>query len=172
MNGIRRCDHCGRSYTFKNTLSKYCSRACSYRARKTDPEWLERRRAKGRSYQRDRYQQNAEPIKAKESARRASRQRFLVAVKTTCGCIDCGTRDGELHFDHRSGDDKRFTLARGQSHSWLVILAEIEKCDVRCAPCHVRRHKERIGLEGRADRHAAHQREYRQRRKIVYERST
>lgn len=69
----------------------------------------------------------------------ASRRRFLEAVRTTCGCVDCGTREGTLHFDHRLGSEKEFHF-RHVGYSWSRLIAEVEKCDVRCASCHPRRH--------------------------------
>jgi hypothetical protein len=68
-----------------------------------------------------------------------SKRRFLAAVKETCGCIDCGAREGRLDFDHRPGTTKLFSLAHPRC-SWARLLAELEKCDVRCASCHTRRH--------------------------------
>ena len=67
------------------------------------------------------------------------KRRFLTAVKETCGCIDCGTREGRLDFDHRPGTIRLFNLAHPRC-SWARLLAELEKCDVRCASCHTRRH--------------------------------
>jgi hypothetical protein len=69
---------------------------------------------------------------------RGSVDRFLRAVKETCGCIDCGRREGVLHFDHRPGTAKEFepSFAPTVCHA----LLEIAKCDVRCASCHGYRH--------------------------------
>lgn len=72
--------------------------------------------------------------------RRRSRQRFITAVKTTAGCIDCGTCEGKLDFDHRPGTKKDFRLALCGGKSWPRIVAEMEKCDVRCGSCHLLRH--------------------------------
>jgi hypothetical protein len=70
---------------------------------------------------------------------KASRRRFVAAVKETCGCIDCGTHAGRLDFDHRPGTVKEFNLAHPWA-SWARLLAEIDKCDVRCIRCHAIRH--------------------------------
>ena len=53
-------------------------------------------------------------------------------------CVDCGNPDPRvLEFDHVRGE-KRYNVSdlRRLRFSWPVILAEIEKCDVRCANCH------------------------------------
>lgn len=56
-------------------------------------------------------------------------------------CVDCGETDVlVLEFDHRNPETKRwaigFIVAR---KPWRFVLAEIAKCDVRCANCHRRR---------------------------------
>ncbi len=80
---------------------------------------------------------------AKECARAQaycdSKLRFLKAVKETIGCIDCGTNERRLDFDHRPGTVKEFTLGKPRV-SWARLLIELEKCDVRCVSCHARRH--------------------------------
>ncbi len=56
-------------------------------------------------------------------------------------CVDCGESDlAVLEFDHVDKDGK--IMAIGQMigrRSWKAILAEIEKCVVRCANCHRKR---------------------------------
>ena len=61
-------------------------------------------------------------------------------------CVDCGETDPVvLQFDHLR--DKRKDVAdMCRSFSWRVILAEIEKCEVRCANCHARRTARERGL--------------------------
>jgi hypothetical protein len=75
-------------------------------------------------------------------AYRNTRARFLRSVKLTCGCIDCGYREeaARLHFDHRNGTVKLFNPSDGVKRPWSVLLAEIEKCEIRCGSCHSRRH--------------------------------
>lgn len=90
--------------------------------------------------------------RARHAARQASRTRFIQAVKLTVGCVDCGYADdpAELHFDHRDGETKEFNIAVGWGLSLTRIVAEIEKCEVRCNPCHQRRHGlKRGGLQRR-----------------------
>jgi hypothetical protein len=55
-------------------------------------------------------------------------------------CVDCGEADPVvLEFDHVRGEKVR-GIARMMSgtHSVKTIMAEIGKCDVRCANCHRR----------------------------------
>ena len=77
---------------------------------------------------------------ASSAARISARRAALSAIKKERGCVDCGRRDGELHFDHRPDEVKLFTVSQGVDRSWVCLLAEIAKCDVRCNACHPRRH--------------------------------
>ena len=57
-------------------------------------------------------------------------------------CVDCGESDPDvLGFDHRRLEDKSFNISTllSAGYSWDKVLAEIRKCDVRCANCHQRR---------------------------------
>ena len=76
---------------------------------------------------------------------RANQQRAL-AYLLEHPCVDCGEADPVvLEFDHRG--DKAFTVGAALHWHvrWEVIADEIEKCEVRCANCHRRRHAEEAG---------------------------
>jgi hypothetical protein len=57
-------------------------------------------------------------------------------------CVDCGASDPVvLEFDHVDPSTKREAvgfLARS-GYPWPTVLAELDKCQVRCANCHRRR---------------------------------
>lgn len=59
-------------------------------------------------------------------------------------CIDCGESDPVvLDFDHRNPEEKTMGIADLigiNQASNETLLREIEKCDVRCANCHRRKH--------------------------------
>ena len=75
--------------------------------------------------------------------RRANHQRVLARLLEH-PCVDCGEDDPVvLDFDHRG--DKVANVSAMLSRAWATIVAEIEKCDVRCANCHRRRTAERLG---------------------------
>lgn len=58
--------------------------------------------------------------------------------KSTHPCVDCGESDPlVLDFDHRDGATKKFNVHARQV-SLEILMAEIAKCDVRCANCHRR----------------------------------
>jgi len=69
-------------------------------------------------------------------------RRFVLAYKTSLGCVDCGEQDPVvLDFDHVRGRKiGRVSSMRAQGWSLLTIVREIEKCELRCANCHRRRH--------------------------------
>lgn len=60
------------------------------------------------------------------------------AIKLKSGCVDCGynARPEALQFDHVDPATKLFGIARGMTYSIEMIMAEIAKCEVRCANCH------------------------------------
>lgn len=55
-------------------------------------------------------------------------------------CVDCGESDRVvLEFDHVRGE-KLFNISMAvRDAAWSKLIAEIEKCDVRCVNCHLRR---------------------------------
>jgi hypothetical protein len=73
---------------------------------------------------------------------RRLRWEFLLAHP----CIDCGCADPMvLQFDHRSEKVTEVSRLLQSSADWTEVLAEIEKCDVRCANCHRRKTALTIG---------------------------
>lgn len=71
------------------------------------------------------------------------RMAALQAIKMERGCVDCGYREhpAALQFDHRDPATKHRwagggSLAQHITRRWTDVLAEVEKCDVRCANCH------------------------------------
>jgi hypothetical protein len=96
------------------------------------------------------YRENADKIKAQRNQpeRRAARlaaaaernlrfRAFLARWKLAAGCADCGyaAHPAALDFDHVRGE-KSFNICDGGTRRHAVLLAELEKCVVRCANCH------------------------------------
>jgi hypothetical protein len=76
--------------------------------------------------------------------RRIQIQSKVNEIKSNSPCLDCG---GSFHpvamdFDHVRGT-KKYGISNMVSRRMPLdtILKEIEKCEVRCAPCHRTRHK-------------------------------
>lgn len=89
----------------------------SYRA--THPEWRANQAVKNRRRKRDR----------------------LDGLKVGKACMDCGVEypPPVLQFDHRPGEVKEFDVSQGYGYSLERVLAEVAKCDLVCANCHVLR---------------------------------
>jgi hypothetical protein len=67
---------------------------------------------------------------------------YVAAYLAKYPCVDCGETDPVvLEFDHRADAVKRFNIgsALQRRFSLKTVIAEIEKCDVRCANCHRRK---------------------------------
>lgn len=85
---------------------------------------------------------NPESVRAKVRRHQEAKRRRVDAYKLERGCADCGYRKcaAALTFDHVRGE-KRFQVAAKAGHGWERLLAEMEKCEVRCANCHAERHE-------------------------------
>lgn len=66
------------------------------------------------------------------------RHLWLNAYKLEHGCVDCGYNKHAvaLDFDHRDPELKFSGIAEMLGCPWAVVMAELDKCDVRCACCH------------------------------------
>lgn len=60
---------------------------------------------------------------------------------STHPCVDCGETDIiVLEFDHIKGNKEFCISTKYRCRSWKRLLKEIDKCEVRCANCHRKRH--------------------------------
>ena len=68
-----------------------------------------------------------------------NKRRVLVHLRLH-PCVDCGEADPiVLEFDHQRDKVSGIAQLLHAHVKWAVIVAEIEKCEVRCANCHRRR---------------------------------
>lgn len=81
-----------------------------------------------------------------EQRRRSqNRRRFATRMKVLAylkehPCVDCGENDPiVLEFDHVRDKLLPVSVLVNNRVSWDMIMAEIEKCEVRCANCHRRK---------------------------------
>lgn len=110
----------------------YCGDACGWRA------WKNANPGYSKAY----YRRNPEGRRA-IAARHRVGARTLVTEAKAGGCVDCDETDPVvLDFDHVRGE-KLFTIGERKDGSRARLLAEIAKCEVRCANCHRRRTDER-----------------------------
>jgi hypothetical protein len=85
------------------------------------------------------YQKNRVVQVARNRATKTRNKKKMLEYLLEHPCVDCGLDNPlVLTFDHVTGE-KRGDVARliNSSHSWKTILAEIEKCVVRCFNCHM-----------------------------------
>lgn len=72
--------------------------------------------------------------------RKQGRRKLLEEIKVKSGCVDCGNDEPSvLDFDHRDPTTKKFSISNSVGRIWEDLLAEVAKCDVRCANCHRKR---------------------------------
>lgn len=77
--------------------------------------------------------------------RRTDGQARLLEYLKAHPCVDCGEPDPVvLDFDHLRDKVANVSTMVAAKRPWSVILAEIEKCEVRCANCHRRATAERL----------------------------
>lgn len=97
------------------------------------------------AYRRQHYLNNRAEYIAREVARitsyRIQNRPLVYAYLESHQCVDCGESDVVvLEFDHRDPARKRGDVTYLAARKpWKTVLAEINKCDVRCANCHRRR---------------------------------
>ena len=84
--------------------------------------------------------------------KRRTNWRLAGMIKMASGCIDCGyaAHAEALQFDH-TGNDKKGNVSDliRSDYSWVTVMAEINKCEIRCANCHAVKtsHRRRIAEE-------------------------
>jgi len=96
------------------------------------------RREHYRMNRRDYIQRNIRVLRERGRAWRRRLWEYLLQHP----CIQCGESDPVvLDCDHRDPATKRrsVSLLARSGYPWATVLAELAKCDVRCANCHRRR---------------------------------
>ncbi len=87
------------------------------------------------------YKNKEDLYKAQKTHRIKVRSQLLDFLRNK-KCIDCGEDDPiVLDFDHRNQSSKFKTINKMLSghYSWMSVMEEIKKCDIRCANCHRRK---------------------------------
>ncbi len=133
---FRRCTRCGlwmaqpESHKSRTGQFSYCS-AC--------------RREYDRQYYRERGK-TARRLRQRERVRQA--RLWMAALKEGIPCTDCGGvyPVWVMHWDHLPGFDKVDAISSlVSSRSRTITLAELQKCELVCANCHVLRTTGRAG---------------------------
>lgn len=88
-----------------------------------------------------------ELLTEQRQARRVASQDHVREYLQTHPCVDCGEDDWiVLDFDHVRGVKyKEISILVGHGYSLPTVVAEIAKCEVRCANCHRRVTAQRAG---------------------------
>lgn len=75
-------------------------------------------------------------------ARYEQRRKNAVAKLGGC-CIECGSKEN-LEFDHKKRKTKTKTIARLSSYSKQKFEEELEKCQLLCFDCHLKKTQKEI----------------------------
>ena len=109
---------------------------------KKTQEYLERKRAWDRSY----YQRHKIKRQAAAAERKYRLYEYLQQIKTKARCKYCGeNHPAVLQFHHRNPEEKEFDVSSFVYHQkggLAKLEAEIAKCDILCANCHLKHHYE------------------------------
>jgi hypothetical protein len=96
------------------------------------------------SYTKEHYHNNKQPYKDRIKQRHVIFKDLIYNYLSIHPCVDCGETDPVvLDFDHR--DSKKHLVTLMDDFSVENVLAEISKCDIRCANCHRRKHSKESG---------------------------
>ncbi|HEX9496750.1 MAG TPA: hypothetical protein VGA38_13410 [Candidatus Limnocylindria bacterium] len=92
-------------------------------------------------YGKEHYRKNLAAYLSRRRSRKSSdrpARSFVAEFLKTHPCVDCGEADAVvLEFDHRDRTTKRDDVGRLMHTARLaIVIAEMEKCDVRCGNCH------------------------------------
>jgi hypothetical protein len=94
----------------------------------------------GREYYRTKRDVQKARLLRSVPATRAENRRRIIEYLATHPCVDCGEADiVVLEFDHLGDKVADVSAYASGGRTWARILAEIEKCEVRCANCHRRK---------------------------------
>lgn len=150
--GTRVCRKCGREQDSSEFRGKQRGKVCNSCVAAYRLEWKKKHRASLTGAKRDALLR-AERVRAKKYRKanpegyreyhREYRTKMLAKIQLALiECLDCGEDDLRvLLFHHRNPDEKRGTVLQiATSESWDAVEMEIEKCDVLCANCHMKRH--------------------------------
>ena len=145
------CRH-GHEYTEANTVWIKSSRTfngitrncltcqkAKLERRKARPEFHEQEAEKMRRWR----LANPELNRARWREQQEKKKQILLDARAG-GCIRCGEQDPAcLDFHHRNGkDDKLGDIGTFRKFGKARLLAEIAKCDVLCANCHRKFHRD------------------------------
>lgn len=151
-NGVvrKRKTHCKHGHEFDGTevwatnwkgyscrVCRECSKIRMQRKREK-PDFKANEAAKMRRWRKT----NPEAYKAQYTAEFEKRRQILLDARAG-GCGTCGEKDPScLDFHHRDRTTKEGHIGEFRKFGMKRLLAEIAKCDVLCANCHRKHHRD------------------------------
>lgn len=106
------------------------------------------RRENGRRHYRENRSYYVNKARRRNAEVTSRNKQWVLEYLRRRSCVDCGTTDPRvLEFDHRDPSDKRDHVSAliVNGYSLPTIIEEIEKCDIRCANCHLIRTRAQRG---------------------------
>lgn len=84
--------------------------------------------------------------KSRDKTRERNKQ--IIWDAKSVPCADCGVQYDPwiMQFDHLPQYEKEFNISAATTHSLKRLMAEIAKCEVVCANCHVNRTYQRRNM--------------------------
>jgi hypothetical protein len=139
LDEVKRCSRCGETKPLSEFNRKDSGRLQSF-CRRCNSAYLKEHYRKNRAYYLAKTRKNKRV--AKINART-----YILKYFETHPCVDCGETDPiVLQFDHVRGEKAtEVSTLLGPGFSVEKVEAEIAKCEVRCANCHVRRTAKQFG---------------------------
>lgn len=114
-----------------------------FNVRRSAPDGLQARcRACNRAWYVRNKDEHIRRVAVRNERVRGEHQERMAAYLREHPCVDCGESDLRvLEFDHEDPADKTANVGRllALALPWSTVVAEMEKCSVRCANCHRRR---------------------------------
>lgn len=131
---MKECSKCGRVWP----LSEFQFRSVGRGTYRTICR--ECRRIYNRAYYRSNCEKYKEHRRRNQPRYRNQRRQLLLDYVQGKSCVDCGETDPVVfEFDHVHGDKEHDIGAMISMYAWPRILAELQKCVIRCANCHRRK---------------------------------
>lgn len=90
---------------------------------------------------------NRDKVRGYRAARRAKIKAIAWAVKVNGKCAHCDESDPICLDFHHTEDNKSFDIARELGRGFIAIdrlMAELAKCELLCANCHRKEHREKF----------------------------
>ncbi len=80
---------------------------------------------------------------------RRTAERYELAVQLLGGCCAiCNITNVKFEFDHIDPNTKTFTISTHLwDYSWTRLIAELEKCQLLCSPCHISKSAQEKSVE-------------------------